>query len=224
MSKKRKAWDEAIQAVASSVSAPKKLGAPARSRETRRRVNSRRWIASSGEEDIRRKMEARLELMEEAPDTIGDEVEEEEWNDEEQQDKDPDAKKGRKAKNKAAKKIKSTSTTASAAVSAKGFRVRPLAQVLLDEGATVGPSYASAEGGASRFPSRKICAVTGLVGTYRDPNSGLAFASRSAQAQLKETPPPWLHLSGNAPYFDAMRILREAMAASGGGGPRCSGT
>ncbi len=52
--------------------------------------------------------------------------------------------------------------------------------------------------------------MTGLIGRYKDPNSGLSFANANACSQLKETPPPWLQLSGNAPYFEAMRFMRQA--------------
>ena len=39
--------------------------------------------------------------------------------------------------------------------------------------------------------------------------SGLRYGSGSALAQLKEHAPPWVHSSGNAPYWEAMRMLRE---------------
>ena len=64
--------------------------------------------------------------------------------------------------------------------------------------------------------------VTGLIGRYKDPNSGLSFANASAGAQLKETPPPWLQLSGNAPYFEAMRFIKQAAAADDGDGDKAA--
>lgn len=87
MSKKRKAWDAAIQQVAAQTGS--KIEVPGKrdgeKRETRRRVNARRWIATSDVDDLRRKMEARLEALEEA-DHLGENVEEdeEEWVDEEE--------------------------------------------------------------------------------------------------------------------------------------------
>jgi hypothetical protein len=61
-----------------------------------------------------------------------------------------------------------------------------------------------------------------LIGRYKDPNSGLSFANASAGAQLKETPPPWLQLSGNAPYFEAMRFIKQAAAADDGDGDKAA--
>jgi hypothetical protein len=87
MSKKRKAWDAAIQLVAAQTGS--KIDVPGKreggKRETRRRVNARRWIATSDVDDLRRKMEARLEALEEA-NQLGEAAEEddEEWMDEEE--------------------------------------------------------------------------------------------------------------------------------------------
>ena len=84
---KRKAWDQAIQQVAaqtgSKITVPGKL--ESEKRETRRRVNARRWIATSDVDDLRRKTEARLEALEEA-DHLGEstEVDDDEWLDDEE--------------------------------------------------------------------------------------------------------------------------------------------
>ena len=66
-----------------------------------------------------------------------------------------------------------------------------------------------AEAAPSKTPGRRLCSVTGLLGKYRDPSSGLAYATHAAAEQLKDTPPPWLQLSGNAPYYEAVRIIKK---------------
>ena len=84
---KRKAWDQAIQQVAAQTGS--KITVPGKreseKRETRRRVNARRWIATSDVDDLRRKTEARLEALEEA-DHLGEstEVDDDEWVDDEE--------------------------------------------------------------------------------------------------------------------------------------------
>jgi hypothetical protein len=218
MATKRKAWDSAISSLgAAAVGGGKRE--PKGKRETRRRVNARRWIATSDADDLRRKMEARLESLEGAT-ALEDEAEDggDEWNDDE-----PGEGKGRKVKAKAAKKMKSSapaSAVSSTAALSKRYRARSLAQFLLDDHAAQGggaldtPCYVSAEGAPSRSSAQHTCVMTGLPARYRDPSSGLSFANKSAQTQLKETPPPWLQSSGNAPYFEAVRFIRAAGATS----------
>lgn len=214
MATKRNAWDSAISSLVTSAAGGGKREVKDK-RETRRRVNARRWIATSDADDLRLKVEARLESlegatgMEDVADDGGDE-----WNDDE-----PVEGKGRKAKAKAAKKIKSrapANISTSTSASSKRYRARPLSQFLLDDhaarggGASEKPCYVSAEGAPSRFPVQHLCVITGLPAKYRDPSSGLSFANKSAQAQLKEIPPPWLKGAGNAPYFEAVRFIKAA--------------
>mmetsp|Transcript_67470 Transcript_67470/g.152688 ORF Transcript_67470/g.152688 Transcript_67470/m.152688 type:complete len:226 (+) Transcript_67470:93-770(+) len=212
---KRKGWNETIQAMSKGAPAPKsKRDGGGSKRDTRRRVNARRWIATSDSDDLRRKMEARLEFLEGQQAMGEDDEQQEEWQDEEEGES-----RGRKAKSKAARKIKKSSSgsMSSSALTAKRFRVRPLSQVLLDDCAARGGSdqpYVGAEGAPSRLPARRVCMVTGLPAPYKDPASGLPVASKSAQAQLKETPPPWLSLSGNAPYFEACRFIKSSAVAA----------
>lgn len=222
---KRKAWDEAIKQVAKEAGTRISSGKPKDSkRETRRRVNARRWIATSDTDDLRRKVEARLEALEEA-NTEGDfaEADDDEWQDEEAVES-TGRKPGRKAKAKASKKIKASKSGSGSGREgsskhdmtelSKRYRPRGLAQILLEEHAsqpdsTQLPGYVRAESAPSRLPNRRLCSVTGLVGRYREPNSGLSFANLAASEQLKDTPPPWLQLSGNAPYFEAIRYIKK---------------
>lgn len=222
MSKKRKAWDDAIKQVA--LEAGTKLPSKRKDskRETRRRVNARRWIATSDQDDLQRKVECRLEALEETNyDETNYEEEDEEW-----QDEDAPVGRGRKAKAKAAKKLKRSGSGASGGASGlaefnKRFPAKPLAHWLLEEHAARADAedlvgFIAAEAAPSKVPARRLCAMTGLVAKYCDPNANLGFATRSAGAQLKDTPPPWLHSSGNAPYFDAARMIRKEVADARG--------
>mmetsp|Transcript_28409 Transcript_28409/g.58129 ORF Transcript_28409/g.58129 Transcript_28409/m.58129 type:complete len:225 (+) Transcript_28409:127-801(+) len=220
MSNKRKAWDAAILTVAQEKKVSVKASRGDMRRDTRRRANARRWIATSDLDDLRLKVEARLEALEES--TV-EGVEDEEWDNEEE-----DESRGRKAKKQAAKKLKAGSCQVGGAsgggvVPAKKYRVKSLAQHLLDDHAARGggisqrPCYATAEGAPPRVRTRSLCVVTGLIGRYRDVGSGLPFSSKKSQTQLKETPPPWLQLSGNAPYFEALRFIKAANAETSEG-------
>ena len=232
MAAKRKAWNKSMAQVAEQAGTKLKLkGAkPDTKRETRRRVNARRWIATSGIDDLQRKVESRLESFEEA-EYEGDLVDQDddEWVDEEAGES-----RGRKAKAKASKKIKASgSLTKSSSKDnlGKRYRPRPLSQVLLEEQALVGSrsqeavliDYVRAEAGPSKRPSRKLCPVTGLPSYYRDPESNLPFATLAARSQLKDTPPPWLQLTGNAPYMETIRTIKreheERLQAQGRGSP-----
>ena len=73
----------------------------------------------------------------------------------------------------------------------KRFRPRPLAQFLLEEHATHKETpclipYVRAMAAPSKTPGRRLCAVTGVLGKYRDSSSGLAYSTHAAAEQLKE--------------------------------------
>lgn len=61
------------------------------------------------------------------------------------------------------------------------------------------------------YPSRKFCPVTGLLGEYIEPKSGIPYASLSALEQIRERPPPWMNLgsAGSASYWEAMKSLQN---------------
>jgi hypothetical protein len=204
MSTKRKAWDRAIQQVAKETNAPIKVKRDEK-RETRR-LNARRWIATSDSDDLRRKVDARIESLDGITMRAEVEDDQDDWVD--------DAEGLSKHKNKALpRKLKASLDSqsqngSSVAILMKRYRVRPLAQALLDDHSSEGPSYASSDAAPSKFLVRSICIISGLPGRYEDPNSGLSFFGRSAQEQLKEAPPSWLQSSGNAPLFDALRLMK----------------
>jgi hypothetical protein len=218
MASKRKAWDAAITAAAKGrgkAGGGGSGGKKDRRRDTRRRVKAQRWIATSDSDDLKRKVEARLEALEES--VVEDHAEEEEYCQEAGESH------GRKAKKQTIKKLKAASIGGAGRSGGglpKKYRVKPLAQVLLDDHAAHGgksfqrASYVTAEGAPSRYQARRLCVVTGLLGRYRDVSSGLSFSTRSAQAQLRETPPPWLQLAGNAPYFEALRYIKSTSTGS----------
>ena len=70
------------------------------------------------------------------------------------------------------------------------------------------PSYITAITKPPDRPTRHFCLVTGCVAKYKDPQSGLRFASVKAFRTLKEQPPPWVHSSGIASFRDALRYLQ----------------
>lgn len=100
----------------------------------------------------------------------------------------------------------------------KKRKVRSFANILLDENARkLGqvksveelnePDYFNVITKPSRYPRRHICVITGQLAPYKDSESGLRFASNRAYRQLNEQPPSWLRSSGNAPYFESLRIV-----------------
>ena len=69
--------------------------------------------------------------------------------------------------------------------------------------------YASAAAAPSALPPRHFCVVSGWIATTKDPDSGLHFANQAAYDQIKDQPPPWVRLSGNAPHHEALRIVMK---------------
>mmetsp|Transcript_818 Transcript_818/g.1865 ORF Transcript_818/g.1865 Transcript_818/m.1865 type:complete len:309 (+) Transcript_818:102-1028(+) len=103
------------------------------------------------------------------------------------------------------------------------IKLRSLAEILLDENARKlgevtsieeldAPDYINAKAGPPRYPSRKLCAVTGVPAPYKDPESSLYYAHARAFEQLREQPPPWVRASATAPFHESMRIIAEERA------------
>ena len=61
------------------------------------------------------------------------------------------------------------------------------------------------------YPHRKFCPVTGLVGEYTEPRTGIPYATLSALEQIRERPPPWMSInnSGSANYWEAVKSLQN---------------
>ena len=71
------------------------------------------------------------------------------------------------------------------------------------------PDYVSAAARPSKRPARKFCAVRGHLAKYKEPGSGLHFSSYRTFEQIKNQPPPWVRLSGEAPYHEALRLIQR---------------
>ncbi|KAL3798720.1 hypothetical protein HJC23_004471 [Cyclotella cryptica] len=61
------------------------------------------------------------------------------------------------------------------------------------------------------YPPRKFCPVTGLLGEYTDPKSGISYSSLSALEQIRERAPPWMNVAngGTASYWEAVNTLKS---------------
>ena len=61
------------------------------------------------------------------------------------------------------------------------------------------------------YPHRKFCPVTGLVGEYTEPRTGIPYATLSALEQIRERPPPWMSTnnSGSANYWEAVKSIQN---------------
>ena len=104
------------------------------------------------------------------------------------------------------------------------IKFKSLAEVLLSEDATRraitlgcagAPSYVAAVCAAPLHPMRPVCAATGFGARYRDPRSGLPFASAKALAMIEEQAPPWTKGNGNAPYLEAIEALKRPGLVAG---------
>mmetsp|Transcript_7683 Transcript_7683/g.13494 ORF Transcript_7683/g.13494 Transcript_7683/m.13494 type:complete len:282 (+) Transcript_7683:31-876(+) len=104
--------------------------------------------------------------------------------------------------------------------SSKKRKIRGLGEVLLDDNVRKlsaassvseidSPDYFSATAPKSRYPIPRLCAVTGLIAPYRDPESNLLYADSRAYDKLKEQPPPWVRATANTPFHEALRIIAD---------------
>jgi len=118
---------------------------------------------------------------------------------------------GRKRKGNAAV----ASAKKKAALMPQRLRPRTLASILVEESSrndSVAKGYLDAEAeppSRGRYPQRKFCPVTGLLGIYTDPKSGLPYANLRALEQIQERVPPWINLGGIASYMEAVKSLRN---------------
>jgi hypothetical protein len=200
----RKAWNEAMR-VAAGASAnylPKSLQKQSRRSDRRkRRDKARTSTAASGavagdDEDYRSAvwMDALEQVLQEEE----EEEQEEEYN--ELEDLQPSQQRKRKRK-----------TKTKAGQLPKRFKARSLASILQEETTRpdgVAKAFVQAASAVpDQLPRRPFCPVTGLPGLYREPKSGLSYASDRALQQIRERPPPWRALTGTAAYNDVVKSL-----------------
>jgi hypothetical protein len=61
-----------------------------------------------------------------------------------------------------------------------------------------------------QLPRRKFCPVTGQIGLYTEPKSGIPYSSLRALEQIRERAPPWMSLGGAATYHEAVKSIEDA--------------
>lgn len=149
------------------------------------------------------------------------------------------AKKKRKGAGGTSKKKAASASSSSSSVP-KYLKARSLASILIEEASrsdSMAKQYVGANvrrlgsgmtstrrvvdaGGGSKsfmmtiikpYPHRKFCPVTGLVGEYTEPRTGIPYATLSALEQIRERPPPWMSTnnSGSANYWEAVKSLQN---------------
>jgi hypothetical protein len=100
----------------------------------------------------------------------------------------------------------------------KRFKAKSLASILIEESSRtdgITNKYVNAEArpmkGQPRYPTMKICPVTGLEGVYTDPKNGIPYANLKALEQIRERMPPWISgtQGGSSAYHDAVKSLRN---------------
>lgn len=94
----------------------------------------------------------------------------------------------------------------------KRFLPRSLGSILMEEASRpqhgVAQDFLKAQAfSRNPLPPRKFCPVTGLPGIYRDPKTGIPYATLKALEQIHERPPPWRTLTGVAAFSEAASTL-----------------
>jgi hypothetical protein len=228
MSTQRKAWNEAMKKAASgSIPIP---GLPVsnrrssnRSTRNKRREKARKAYGGvdddgtgGGNGDNIDLVEFRIDSLEEASsDLLTMMDDEEEYDELEDLEETSGGKKRRKRKKK-------KNDISQSGKLPKRLKARSLASVLIEESTRgqhdgVLQQYLDAEAvrpisDKNRYSRRKFCPVSGLEGIYRDPKSGIPYATLTALEQIRERPPPWitgLNNAGSAAYYEAVKSLKN---------------
>lgn len=199
----RKAWNEAMKSTAGVAALPPALQAKMTSRRSDRRKQARREKARKvtvlGDAEYRSAVW--MDALEEV-DPSGPVEEEEEYDELEELESSTSKHKRRKAR-------------AKAGALAKRFKPRSFASILVEEaGRPDGAARAFLNSEAvlpekERLPPRKFCPVTGQLGIYTDPKSGIPYANLKALEQIRERAPPWMTLTGTAAYYEAVKSIRD---------------
>jgi len=85
-----------------------------------------------------------------------------------------------------------------------------LSDVLMAEGAN---EFVKAQARKSTRPCpERVCDVTGKLGRYRDPLTGLWVHDRRSLALLNEQVPAWLKATALSPYWDAIKTVQSEAA------------
>ena len=201
----RKAWNEAMRAAAGASAnyLPTSLQPHARRSDRRKRRDKARTSShgvamASSDADDNYTSGAWMDALEQVLQDAEEEEPEEEYDELDELQQPSQRKRARKSKPKVGQ-------------IPKRFKARSLATILHGEMARPdGVALVFVQAGNSvidRLPRRPFCPVTGLPGLYRDPKSGLAYASDRALDQIKERAPPWNSITGAAAYNDVVKSL-----------------
>eukprot|EP00978_Attheya_sp_CCMP212_P014748 scaffold37747_cov46-Attheya_sp.AAC.1 len=213
----RKAWNEAMRSAGGHPSGSRTSRRSDRQKKQSRRDKARKSTADGGGGDssleIRDyRLAVRVDALEGVTDTAEVDAEEDEY-DELDDGGSSSQPTNKRSKKRAADKKKKQ---AAAGVVPKRLRLRTLASILMEEAGrpdgTV-KKYLDAEArplpNQLQPPPRKFCPVTGLLGVYTDPKTGLPYANLGALEQIRERAPPWMNLGGSATYSETVKSLRN---------------
>ena len=185
-----------------------------RKRKLRSRGHAKKWIAFSGVDGLAAVKEAHLELLEltNRDDLAGAAEEDDDYGAEKSggaaSGGTASSSRGRGGRKRAKR---SGGTTKRAAFDQRkcppnfGSLANVLLRGLSDDSTT---AYVVQLASQPARPARRFCCIKGVPAKYRDPASGLSFASKRAFSMIKEQPPPWVKVTANTPHFDALRLVR----------------
>lgn len=214
----RKAWNEAMRSAAGTAALPAALQPRTQKRRSDRRKKqdrrdkARKISAIGGPESKELMAAAWMDALEDVPAT-GPAADDDDSYDEfdELQENSKTKGKGRGASRK----------QATAGALPKRFKARSVANILLEEvNREDGVAFEWLESEARiknengkkkslQPPARKYCPVTGMIGIYTEPKSGIPYANLKALEQIRERPPPWMTLGGSLAYHEAVKSIRD---------------
>lgn len=217
----RQAWNEAMASAGqripgTSISRRSSSRAKKHSRRDRARKSTTAGDDGDGVDAELYRAATRIDALEDVVDDPDNDEDEEEYDELEEVEGGGGAKRKRKRRGGgggggASKKKRG----AQAGAIPKRLKARSLASILLEEAGRsdgVVKQYLGAESKPPpprRRPRRKFCPVSGLVGCYNEPKSGIPYANLQALEQIRERAPPWMNRGGSAAYSEAVKSLKE---------------
>lgn len=206
----RKAWNEAMLSAGGISNLPKSLQKQTRRSDRQKRRDKARISTikqiSSGADDEGYSAAVWLDALEEVDPTQDDDA------DAEQQEEYNELEELQQKSNIRTIRKKRRATKVKAGQVPKRFKSKSLASILLEETQRdngVAHLFVEAAGATSYVPVRRYCPVTGLPGLYREPKSGVSYATNQALEQIRERPPPWMTLTGAAAYNDLVKSFQQ---------------
>ena len=213
----RQAWNEAMASAGQKIPGTStSRRSSSRAKKQSRRDRARKSTTAGGDDGDGVDTElyraaTRIDALEDVVDDPDNDDEEEEYDELEEVEGGPKRKR-RGGGGGASKKKRG----AQAGVIPKRLKARSLASILLEEAGRpdgVVKQYLEAESKPppppGRRPRRKFCPVSGLLGCYTEPKSGIPYANLQALEQIRERAPPWTNRSGSAAYSEAVNSLKE---------------